>query len=143
MVGTRSGAGSATRSTTGSVARTGERRMTTTTTARAEGQEDGRAPQGGGHGVGQRVVGLETGRWRPADVGGGPAGGGEDGDEDAQAERTAQLLGHVDHTGGGPGVLRFHPGHPGRGERGEGGADAETEQQHGQGDLGEVRRCRR
>ncbi len=58
------------------------------------------------------------------------AGRAEDGDEDRESERPADLLGHVDHAGRRAGVLRPHPGQRGHGQRHERDAHSGAEQQH-------------
>ncbi|MET0764392.1 MAG: hypothetical protein ABWY29_05975 [Blastococcus sp.] len=65
-------------------------------------------------------------------------GGGEDGDEDAQSQRAADLVEDVDQTGGRAGVLRCDPGNPGGRDRGQHAALAGSDQQHRQRDPHQV-----
>jgi hypothetical protein len=76
--------------------------------------------------VGEQAVGAE------------PAGvrGGEDRDEDAQAERPAELVRDVDQAGGGAGVLGSYAGDAGGGQRAQRGTLAAADQHHRQGDAG-------
>jgi len=71
------------------------------------------------------------------------AGGGEDGDEDAEVEAGAELVGNVDEAGGGTCAFARSAGDAGGGERPEGGALADADQDHRERDAGQVRRVRR
>lgn len=66
------------------------------------------------------------------------AGHGEDRDEDAEAERAAGVMGHIDQAAGDAGVLARNAGHSAGGERGQAEPLAHAEHDHRQRDASEV-----